>query len=167
MWLQWFFNTGSKGQRLVSILFLLKLNRCILESPACCVIEQLSSREGIEKWVTEWEEQSETKTGMIMSPVIWGSLPHIWTDKLLTETDSTSCQTLDAAVPEGESATKCVHFSCLDSYENNVTALFFLRYKVELKCNKSVSGAPLWKTNLVCELIHCWWAVKVLLHHPC
>lgn len=42
-----------KANALISILFLLKLNQGILESPACCIIVQLSTREHIEKWVTE------------------------------------------------------------------------------------------------------------------
>lgn len=44
---------------LISILFLLKLTQCILESPACSVIVQWSTREKIEKWVTERERRAE------------------------------------------------------------------------------------------------------------
>ncbi len=74
-----------KANALISVLFMLKLNQGILESPACCVIVQLSTREKIEKWVTEREEQSETE--MIMAPVVLGFLSHTLTAKLLTETD--------------------------------------------------------------------------------
>lgn len=86
-----------KANALISFLFLLKLNQCILESPTYSVIVQLSTKETIQKWMTEQEEQSEADTGIIMAPVVLVSL--LTVAKLSTETESTSCSTRDAAIP--------------------------------------------------------------------
>lgn len=93
-----------KANALIHILFLLKLNQRILESPSYSVVVQSSTREKIQKWVTkrekrktEQEKQSETETGIIIAPVVLVSL--LTVAKLLTETESTRCSILDAAIP--------------------------------------------------------------------
>lgn len=96
----------SKGHWLARILFLLKLNPKVLCNWTVALWgenREIGHREKGERWGWSCHQRFRVFS------------PYIWTDESLTEMDSTSCQTLDVAVPEGELATKCILVSCLDA----------------------------------------------------